>query len=119
MCAGQPLQEAGIRLSAIDHFGLHDPTPLQADDSYELVCERYRSGSLMAVSDRTPKDWYALFPNPVLAEGALDRLIDSSHYVLMEGKSHRPLWRPDRGRASSNPCPSLFPVDKEEVVTSP
>ena len=73
--------------------------------------------SLMVVSNRTPKDWYALFPNPVLAEGALDRLINSSHYILMEGKSYRPLRRPDRGRAGSDPSSSSFPVDKEEVTT--
>ncbi|MGE5587753.1 MAG: ATP-binding protein, partial [Clostridia bacterium] len=101
----------------IDDFGLRDFTPLQAEDFYELVCERYRSGSLMVVSNRTPKDWYALFPNPVLAEGALDRLINSSHYVMMEGKSYRPLRRPDRRPAGSDPSSSSFPVDKEEVTT--
>lgn len=107
----------GPDLLIIDDFGLRDFTPLQAEDFYELVCERYRSGSLMVVSNRTPKDWYALFPNPVLAEGALDRLINSSHYILMEGKSYRPLRRPDRGRAGSDPSSSSFPVDKEEVTT--
>lgn len=103
-------------LLIIDDFGLRDLTPLQAEDFYELVCERYRSGSLIVVSNRTPKDWYALFPNPVLAEGALDRLINSSHYILMEGKSYRPLRRPDRGRAGSDPLSSSFPVGKEEMA---
>jgi len=93
-------------LRIIDDFGLSDFTPLQAEDFYELVCERYRSGSLMVVSNRTPKDWYALFPNPVLAEGAFDRLINNSHYILMEGESYRPPRCPDRGRAGSDPSSS-------------
>jgi hypothetical protein len=29
-------------------------------------------GSLIVTSNRAPADWYALFPNPVVAEGALD-----------------------------------------------
>jgi hypothetical protein len=45
---------------------------------------------------REPKDWYPLFPNPVLAEGILDRLINSSHQVVMRGKSYRPQQRPGR-----------------------
>jgi len=104
----------GPDLLIIDDFGLRDFAPLQAEDFCELVCEHYRSGSLMMVSNRTPKDWYALFSNPVLAEGALDRLINSSHYILMKGKSYRPLRRPDRGRAGSDPGSSSFPVGKEE-----
>jgi hypothetical protein len=44
-------------------------SPQQAEDLYELICERYRGGSMIVVSNRAPKDWYALFPNPVFAEG--------------------------------------------------
>jgi hypothetical protein len=29
----------------------------------------------MLTSNRAPKDWYPLFPNPVVAESLLDRLI--------------------------------------------
>jgi DNA replication protein DnaC len=53
-------------------------SPQQAENLYELICERYRGGSMIVVSNRAPKDWYALFPNPVFAEGALDRLVNSA-----------------------------------------
>lgn len=46
--------------------------------------------------NRSPSDWYGLFPNPVVAEGLLDRLVNSAHHVLMEGKSYRPNKRPGR-----------------------
>ncbi|MGE5587382.1 MAG: ATP-binding protein [Clostridia bacterium] len=84
--------------------------------SYELFSERCRSASLIVVSNRTPNDWYALFPNPVLAEGALDRLINSSHYVLMEGKELPPAPVP-RPRAGADASSSSFPVRQDEMVT--
>ena len=84
-----------LDLLILDDFAMKEFTPPQAEDIYELICERHMSGSTIVVSNRSPKDWYALFPNPVLAEGVLDRLINSSHHVLMKGKSYRPLRRPE------------------------
>ena len=49
---------------------------------------------MMIASNRSPQDWYPLFPNPVLAEGALDRLINRSHHLILEGRSYRPRLRP-------------------------
>jgi hypothetical protein len=37
---------------------------------------------------------YPQFPNPVVAESLLDRLINSSHQVFMNGPSYRPNKRP-------------------------
>ncbi|MFF3343222.1 ATP-binding protein [Streptomyces flavidovirens] len=45
-------------------------------------------------SNRAPSDWYPLFPNPVVAESLLDRLINTSHQVIMNGPSYRPNKRP-------------------------
>ena len=42
-------------------------------------------------------DWYSLFPNPVVAESILDRVVNSAHHVHMEGRSYRPKTRPDAG----------------------
>jgi len=52
-------------------------------------------------SNRPPTEWYALFPNPVLAEGALDRLINASHHLTLEGRSFRPRQRPDTRQRSA------------------
>jgi DNA replication protein DnaC len=51
---------------------------------------------MILTSNRAPADWYGLFPNPVVAEGVLDRLVNSAHHVLMDGKSYRPTRRPGR-----------------------
>lgn len=89
-------------LLILDDFAMREHTPAQADDLYELVTARAAAGrSLVLTSNRAPADWYPLFPNPVVAESLLDRLINNSHQVFMNGPSYRPNKRP--GRATSTP----------------
>jgi DNA replication protein DnaC len=74
---------------------MRELTTVQADDLYELVSERAAAGdSMILTSNRSPVDWYPLFPNPVVAESLLDRLINTSHQVFMNGPSYRPNKRP-------------------------
>jgi DNA replication protein DnaC len=79
----------------LDDFGMRELTPQQADDLYELTNER-AGRSLILTSNRSPVDWYPLFPNPIVAESLLDRLINTSHQVFMNGPSYRPNKRPGR-----------------------
>jgi DNA replication protein DnaC len=63
-------------LLILDDFAMRELTAQQADDLYELISEGAQAGrSLVATSNRSPTDWYPLFPNPVVAESVLDRLI--------------------------------------------
>ena len=50
-----------------DDFAMRDFSAQQSEDLYELIGERVRSASTITTSNRGPQDWYALFPNPVLA----------------------------------------------------
>jgi len=88
----------------IDDFAMRDFTSTQADDFYELLCERLgRPGqSLILTSNRSPADWYPLFPNAVVGESILDRLINSSHHLLMDGNSYRPNRRPGHGHPAKH-----------------
>ena len=83
-------------LLIIDDFALKEFTKTQTEDLYKLIDQRYRSSSMIITANRTPKDWYSLFPNPVIAESALDRLISCSHIITLTGKSYRSLLRPDK-----------------------
>jgi DNA replication protein DnaC len=77
-------------------------TAQQADDLYELVSERSQAGrSLVITANRSPTDWYPLFPNPVVAESLLDRLINTSHQVFMNGPSYRPNKSPTRAGSTT------------------
>lgn len=83
----------------LDDFAMREFTTAQADDLYELVTERRAGTSAMVLtSNRSAVDWYPLFPNPVVAESVLDRLVNSSHHVFMDGKSYRPNKSPARVR---------------------
>ncbi len=86
----------------LDDFAMREHTPAQADDLYELVSARASAGkSLVITANRAPVDWYPLFPNPVVAESLLDRLINTSHQVFMNGPSYRPNKRPGRAAATA------------------
>ncbi|MGW8507610.1 IS21-like element helper ATPase IstB [Streptomyces sp. CLCI03] len=90
-------------LLILDDFAMRQLTAAQADDLYELVSER-QGRSLIITSNRAPSDWYPLFPNPVVAESLLDRLISTSHQVIMIGPSYRPNKRP-RNPSEKPPTP--------------
>lgn len=77
----------------LDDFATRQLTAAQADDLYELVSER-QGRSLIVTSNRAPSDWYPFFPNPVVAESLLDRLINTSRQVIMNGLGYRPNKRP-------------------------
>ena len=73
----------------LDDFALREYTVGQSEDLYEVVSRRYRRGSLMVTTNREPPGLYPLFPNPVLAEGLLDRLLNSAYIIAMVGRSYR------------------------------
>src|SRR4029450_7938995 len=84
----------------LDDWAMRELTAAQADDLDELVNDRPTAGrSLSLPSNRSPADWYPLFPNPVVAESLLDRLINTSHQIFMNGPSYRPRKSPSSTRA--------------------
>ena len=95
------LSKPGVLI--IDDWAMREFTVTQADDVFELLTERLERPhrSLICTSNRSPSDWYPLFPNAVVGESVLDRLLNSSHHVLLEGKSYRPKNRPGRPRTGS------------------
>ena len=76
-------------LLIIDDFGLSSLTPIQAEDFYEIVAERHLKSSIVMTSNRPPQDWVPLFPDPMMANSALDRLAHHAHHIIMEGDSYR------------------------------
>ena len=85
-------------LLILDDFAMREYTLPQTEDLYEVVSRRYRHGALILTTNREPKELYALFPNPVLAEGLLDRLLNSAYILTLLGRSYRPQLRPGFSR---------------------
>ena len=86
----------------LDDFAMRDFSPAQADDLYELVTER-AARSLIITANRSAADWYSLFPNPVVAESILDRVVNTAHHLHLEGRSYRPNKRPGRTTTGVKP----------------
>lgn len=85
-------------LLIIDDFALTAFNPIQAEDFYEIISERYLRSSIMLTSNRPPQDWLALFPDPVMAGSALDRLAHQAHHIMIEGgESYRKKKSPAYG----------------------
>ncbi|WP_406500494.1 hypothetical protein OHA04_02745 [Streptomyces sp. NBC_01590] len=66
-------------------------TPPQADALYEPFSRRIAEDrSIGFTANWAPQDQYPLFPDPVVTESLLGRLINASHQVFMSCSSHRP-----------------------------
>lgn len=98
-------------LLILDDFGMRAFSEQQTEDLWELIGERRHS--LIVISNRAPQDWYDLFPNPVLAESVLDRLINNAHHLILAGRSYRPQRRPDRDQASGRSGTDPEQIDPE------
>ncbi len=85
----------GPDLLIIDDFGLTPLTATQVEDFYEIVTERHLKSSIVLSSYRPPQDWVPLFPDPVMANSALDRLALHAHHIIMEGESYRKKLSPN------------------------
>ncbi len=86
-------------LVVLDDFAMRAFTPTQADDLYELISER-AGRSVIITANRAAEDWYPLFPNPVVAESILDRVVNGAHHIAMPGRSYRPNHRPGPARTA-------------------
>ena len=92
-------------LLILDDFAMKEFTLDQTEDLYEIVEGRVGRKSLIVTSNRSPQDWYPLFPNPVLGESALDRLVNASHHLVLNCKSYRPRLRPGQGHPVAKEVP--------------
>lgn len=83
-------------LLILDDFGLKTLTSQESDDMYELIADRANKGSFIITSNRTVDGWLKLFPDPVMANAALDRLANNAHQIILEGESFRKKNRPQQ-----------------------
>jgi DNA replication protein DnaC len=82
-------------LLILDDFGLRTLSTMEAEDLYALIAARHVKHSMIFTTNRTVEGWLELFPDPVLANAALDRLANRAYHVILEGKSYRRESRPE------------------------
>lgn len=80
-------------LLVLDDFGLQTLPPVSIQDLYEIICERYETGSILVTSNRAFEEWAEVFQNDLLSSAALDRLTHHAHSLIIKGESYRQLSR--------------------------
>ena len=87
-----------VDLLIVDDFGLDAMTADESRDSFEIMTERHRAGSIIITSNRGPDEWLATFADPVRAQAAIDRFTSNAFDLVIDGESYRkrlkPSWKP-------------------------
>lgn len=94
-----------VDLLIVDDFALDAMDAAESRDTYELLTERHRAGSMIVTSNRGPDEWLATFADPVRAQSAIDRFTNNSYDLVVEGESYRPRMKPKRV-AETHPDPA-------------
>lgn len=84
-------QLAKFPLLILDDLGL---VPLDAQgraDWLEVLDDRVGTGATIVVGQMPVKEWHGFINDPALTEAILDRLIHSSHKLVLKGESVRKL----------------------------
>ena len=83
-----------VDLLILDDFAIDVLDPVESRDLYDLLLERYRTGSIIVTSNQGPDEWLATFADPVRAQGAIDRFTSNAYDLVIEGESYRPRLKP-------------------------
>lgn len=83
-----------VDLVILDDFAIDVLDPTESRDLYDLLLERYRTGSIVVTSNRGPDEWLATFADPVRAQSAIDRFTSNAYDLVIDGESYRPRLKP-------------------------
>ncbi len=78
-----------LDLLILDDLRLHQLTPQQSADLYELILYRHLTSNFVIASNRAVDEWLSLFDDPILGNRALDRLANASYQIIIESTSYR------------------------------
>ena len=85
-----------VDLLILDDFALEALDATETHDFYQVVVERHHRTSTILTSNREPQEWLALMADPMLAQPAVDRVVNSAYELVLEGESYRSRQRPGR-----------------------
>lgn len=78
----------------LDDFAIDVLDATESRDLYDILLERYRTGSIIVTSNRGPDEWLATFADPIRAQSAIDRFTSNAYDLIIEGESYRPRLKP-------------------------
>jgi DNA replication protein DnaC len=83
-----------VDLLLLDDFAIDSVDAMESRDLYDILLERYRTGSIVVTSNRGPDEWLATFADPIRAQSAIDRFTSNAYDLIIEGESYRPRLKP-------------------------
>lgn len=83
-----------VDLLIVDDFALDLMDSVESRDTYEILLERHRAGSMIVTSNRGPDEWLSVFADPARAQAAVDRFTNNAFDLVMEGESYRTRQKP-------------------------
>ena len=73
----------------LDDIGYIKKDEAETSVLFELICQRYETGSLIITANQPFSEWDKIFPDNMMAVAAIDRLIHHATVINMEGDSYR------------------------------
>ncbi len=83
-----------VDLLLLDDFAIDVVDATESRDLYDILLERYRTGSIVVTSNRGPDEWLATFADPIRAQSAIDRFTSNAYDLIIDGESYRPRLKP-------------------------
>lgn len=78
----------------LDDFGLKTLSPEQSTDLYDLIAAIHINSMLIITTNRKIEGWMELFYDPVMANAALDRVVNKAYRIVLDGESYRKKFIP-------------------------
>ncbi len=91
----------------LDDIGYVKKDSMETCVLFELIAERYESGSLIITANQPFSEWDKIFPDSMMTVAAVDRLIHHATIININEKSYR---QSDAAKRTSKPI-------KEEIIT--
>ncbi len=80
---------ARFELLILDDIGYVRKSEQETSALFELIESRYETGSLIITANQPFSQWQELFPDPIMAVAAVDRLIHHANIIHIEDESYR------------------------------
>ena len=78
-----------FQLLILDDFGVSPMVDDDATNLFEIIEDRTNINSTIITSQLPVSEWYNYLNNNTVADAILDRIVHSSHRVILEGESMR------------------------------